>query len=69
LRQQDLPAQRTAALKRYVEAIGGPGLVFTGSGFLLKELPPRFRVESNLQTFAGVSPLALIEITDRGGAR
>jgi 4-amino-4-deoxy-L-arabinose transferase-like glycosyltransferase len=69
LRQQDLPTQRTAALRRYVEAIGGPGLVFTGSGFLLEELPPRFRVESNLQTFAGVSPLALIEITDRGAAR
>ena len=33
---------------------------------LLTHLPPRFHVESNIQTFAGIEPLALIEITDRG---
>jgi 4-amino-4-deoxy-L-arabinose transferase-like glycosyltransferase len=69
LREQDLPAQRTETLKRYAELIGGRGLVFTGSGLLLAELPPGFHVEPHLQTFSGVVPLALIEITNRGAGR
>ncbi len=32
LREQDLPVQRTEALKRYVELIGGPGLALRGFG-------------------------------------
>ena len=70
LRQQDLSAQRSEALRRYVELIGGSSFfVLTGWGLLLEELPPRFHVESNVQTFPGLSPLALIEITDRGAGR
>ncbi len=66
LRQQDLPGQRAEAMNRFVELIGGQGLLFSGSGLLMEKLPARFHVESDLQTFSGVSPLALIEITDRG---
>jgi hypothetical protein len=66
LSQQDVPAQRAQALARYVELLGGPGLVFSGGGLVLEKLPPRFHVEGVIQTFPGVTPLALIEITDRG---
>jgi len=69
LSQQDLPAHRTQALNRFVALLGGQGLLYSGSGYLLETLPARFHVESDLQTFAGVSPLALIEIKDRGAGR
>ena len=65
LRLQDLPA-RAQVLTRFGEKLGGPGLVFSGSGQLLGTLPPRFHVESDIRTFPGINPLALIEITDRG---
>jgi Dolichyl-phosphate-mannose-protein mannosyltransferase len=69
LRQQDFPGQRADVMRRFVELLGGPGLLLSGSGFLLEKLPARFHVESDLQTFSGVEPLGLIQITDRGARR
>ena len=69
LRQHDLAAPQRDATNRFVQLIGGTGLLFSGPGVLLQELPAGFHVESYFRTFPGVSPVALIEITDRGAGR
>jgi hypothetical protein len=65
LRQHELAAPHVDDARRFVELLGGSGFSFTGPGLLLEKLPAGFHVESDFRTFPGVTPLGLLEITDR----